>query len=413
MKRIVILCSVLSLSLFTKNSQAQVNLTKANELATSGKFTEAIGVYSDILGSDANNTAARLGRGFAYSWNHDFTNATSDFNTVLLKDPNNLEAQKGLAYVELWSGNSKKAIESFKNLIGKQPSNKEFYIALGKAQLNEGLLIDARKSFEKARRFDPADKEPEHLMHAIRTQPTKLDIDLLGGISSADGESKAGLRFVQLSSQVSKQVQLSVKYDNSLSLDNLGLITSSRTIPYYAGSIQYKWSRQLLTKLEGGFRNYSDSRVGEATGESQFTLEQVFFLKRGVSLKFGGALISPNVGQSAYLLLASYHQPVSKKITAGINYFYANRNVFNTTENRFLADADFYLPKGNLLNAGFYYGKSSSDVKSFSGNIYGGFIKGYFPVSNSIGIHLGVSAENNFLQNLFNANAGIHFRLEK
>jgi tetratricopeptide (TPR) repeat protein len=404
---------VVSCSLTTISSYAQDNLTKANNLAISGKFAEALQVYSEILSADANNTAARLGRGFTYSWNHEWGNATADFNTVLQKDPNNLDAQKGLAYVELWNGNDKKAIASFKSLIEKQPGNKELYIALGKAQLNEGLLADARKSFDKAKQLNPGDQEPELLINAIRTQPTKLDIDLLGGISTADGETKAGLRFLQLSSQVSKQVHLSVKYDNSLSLDNLGLITNSRTIPYYAGAIQYKWSRRLMTKLEGGFRNFTGAKVGEATGESQFTLEQVFFLKKGKSLKIGGAFISPNAGEDAYLLLASYHQPVSKKITAGINYFYANRNVFNTTENRFLADADFYLPKGNTINAGFYYGKSNSDVKTLTGNIYGGFIKGYFPVSNSIGIHLGVSAENNFVQNLFNVNAGFRFRLEK
>jgi tetratricopeptide (TPR) repeat protein len=404
---------VVSCSLFTINSHAQDKLSKANNLATSGKFAEAIQVYSEILSTNANNTAVRLGRGYTYSWNHEWAKATSDFTNILQKYPSNIDAQKGLAYVELWSGKDKKAIGSFSSLIEKQPGNKELYIALGMAQINEGLLGDARKSFDKAKQLNPGDQEPEQLINTIRTQPTKLDIDLLGGISTADGETKGGLRFVQLSSQVSKKVNLSVKYDNSLSLDNLGLITSKRTIPYYAGAIQYKWSRQLITKLEGGYRNFTDAKVGEGAGERQLTLEQIFFLKKGKSLKIGGAFIAPNAGPDAYLLLASYHQPVSKKITAGINYFYAKRNVFNTTENRFLADADFYLPKGNTINAGFYYGKSNSDVKTLSGNIYGGFIKSYFPVSNSIGIHLGVSAEKNFVQNLFNVNAGFRFRLEK
>lgn len=399
--------------LFSSPAFSQFDLQEAQLLARKGKYAEAIQIYTSALSVNSNNKDALLGRGFTYSWKHDFANATSDFNTLLQQDPGNQEAQKGLAYVALWSGNNNNAIEFFKNLILIQPQSKEFYIALGKAQMNEGLLKDARQSFQKAQQISPSDNESIQLKNAVRTQPTKLDIDILGGLSTADGESKTGLRFVQISSQVSKHLQLAVKYDNTLSLDNLSLITSNKTIPYYAGSFFYKWNRATATKFEGGFRNFSDAKTGEATSESQFSLEQVVFLKKGKSIKVGGVIISPNIGQTATLLLAGYHQPVTKKITAGINYFYANRNVFNSKENRFLLDADFFLRKGGSISAGFYYGKSASDNKLFEGNIYGGFLKSYFPVSNSIGIHLGVSAENNFLQDLFNVNAGIRFRLEK
>lgn len=402
-----------SCSLITINSHAQDNLSRAGNLATTGKFTKAIQAYSEILSADATNSVARLGRGFTYSWNHEWSNATADFNAVLQKEPNNMDAQKGLAYVALWSGNYKKAIQSFNSLIEKQPGNKEFYIARGQAQLNEGLLVEARQSFQKAEQLDPNDPEPQQLANAVRTKPTILDVDILGGVSSTDGKSKAGLRFVQVSSQVSKQLQVAAKYDNSLSMDNLGLITRNKTIPYYAASLFYKWNAQTATRVEGGVRNFADANANEASSESQFSIEQVLFLKKGKSLKFGGAVISPNVGQAAYILFAGYHQPISEKITAGINYFYTNRSASNTTENRFLADADFNLSKRNTINAGFYYGKSNSDVKILSGNIYGGFVRGYFPVSNSIGIHLGISAENNFVQNLFNVNAGFRFRLEK
>lgn len=413
MRSFVVPCCFLVCLLITVNSHAQNNLSTAQSLANSGKFTEAIRIYSEILAADPKNTKAELGRGYTYSWNHDFNEAIADFTDVLRKEPNNIEAQKGMAYAELWSGNSKDAVQSFKNLLAKQPGNKEFYIALGQAQLNEGLLIEARRSFEKAKELDPKDYEPVRLINAVRTKPTILDVDILAGISSTGGKSQGGLRFVQVSSQVTKKVQLAAKYDNSLSLDNLGLIVRNKTAPYYAGSVQYKWTQHLLTKVEGGFRNFSGAKSNEATGESQFSLEQVFFLKNNKAFKIGAALLSPNIGKSSYLLFTGYHQAVSKNVAAGINYFYSNRNVKNTTENRFLADADFYLPKGKTLNAGFYYGKQNSDDPVLSGNTYGGFLRGYFPVTNAIGIHLAVAAENNFIQNLFNANAGLRFRLEK
>ena len=277
MRHIYFLCSVLSLSFFALNSQAQNNLTIAQELARSGKFTEAIKKYSDLLASDESNIAARLGRGFTYSWNHDFTNAVADFNTIMQKESNNMEAQKGLAYVELWSGNYKKAIESFKSLIAKQPGSKEFYIALGQAQMNDGLLKDARQSFLKAEQLGPTDNEPKELVNAVRTQPTQFDVDILGGLSSADGKTKVGLRFVQVSSQVSNKLQLAAKYDNTLSLDNLSLITNNKTIPFYSASLFYKWNRNTATKIEGGFRNFNDAKANEASSESQFSLEQVVF----------------------------------------------------------------------------------------------------------------------------------------
>ncbi|NOT51146.1 MAG: tetratricopeptide repeat protein [Chitinophagaceae bacterium] len=404
---------ILLFCLTTINSTAQNNLAAAASLAREGKFNEAIKAYSEILISDQTHIAARLGRGFTYSWKHDFVNARADFNTVLVADPANTEAQKGLAYTDLWSGDYKNAIRSFDKLIEISPGVKEYYIARGQAQMNDGLLKDARLSFQKAEQLAPNDAESKQLLTAVKTKPTILDVDIIGGLSSADGISKTGLRYVQVSSQVSKQLQLAAKYDNSLSMDNLGLITINKSIPYYAGSLFYKWSNKTASKIEGGFRNFSDAKAGEASSESQFTLEQIFFLKKGRSLKAGAAFISPDAGSGASLFFAGYHQPVSKKTAAGITWFYAGRNVFNTTENRFLLDADFYLSKGNMLNAGFYYGRSNSDNRLFEGNTYGGFLKAFFPVSNSVGIHLGISAENNFIQNLFNANAGVRFRLEK
>jgi len=409
MRQIALVVMVLfSITVFSQDEYA-----KAQRLANSGKYPEAIELYTVVLATQSNNIEALLGRGYTYSWKHDFQNASADFRNVLNIQPGNMEAKKGLAYVALWSGDNKKAIPAFRELIAIKQDSKEFYIALGQAQMNEGLLKDARQSFQKAEQLAPNDAEPKQLLNALKTKPSIFDVDVIGGLSSADGVSKTGLRYVQVSSQISKKLQLAAKYDNSLSMDNLGLITRNKSIPYYAASLFYKWTEKTASKVEGGFRNFSDAKAGEASSESQFTLEQIVFLKKGKSLKAGAAFISPNAGTGASLFFAGYHQPVSKKIAAGISWFYANRNVLNTTESRFLLDADFYLNKGNMLNAGFYYGKSNSDNRLLEGNTYGGFLKAFFPVSNAVGIHLGLSAENNFIQNLFNANAGVRFRLEK
>lgn len=409
--RIITVLSV-CLFYFTSTSYAQEAMSKAAALAGSGKFEEAVQAYSAILRTESNNTAARLARGFVYSWKHEFVPAANDFNTVLLAEPGNREAKKGLAYIDLWSGQYKKAIRSFSDLLEKEQSA-EFYIALGQAQMNAGQLKHARASFEKAGQLKPADKEIPALLAAVRTRSTLFDLDILGGYSAAGSESKTGLRWVQISSQVSPNVQLAVKYDNTLSIDNLGLLLRNRSVPYYAGSVLYNWKGKALTRLEGGARNFKGANKGEASQESQFTLEQVFFLKKNRSLKAGVAVITPDIGNTAFLLFTGYRQPISNKVTAGLSYFYANRNISNTRENRLVADADFRLPSGATINAGGYFGRSDSDNKTLTGNTYGGFLRGYFPVSHAFGIHAGIAAENNFLQTLFNANAGIRIRLEK
>ena len=150
--------------LFSSTVFSQDDLKKAQQLANSGKYTEAIELYTAVLTSQSNNLEALLGRGYTYSWKHDFQNASADFSNVLKIQPGNMEAQKGLAYAALWSGDNKKAIKAFNELIAKKQDSKEFYIALGQAQMNDGLLKEARQSFLKAEQLAPNDAEPKQLI---------------------------------------------------------------------------------------------------------------------------------------------------------------------------------------------------------------------------------------------------------
>ena len=413
MRHVFFLFTTILFSMLCINIRAQGQINVAADLAHSGKYKDAIAAYNAVLAKDPSDIPALLGRGATYSWDHQFGSAKLDFYSVLQKDPGNVEAKQGLAFLYLWNDETKKAILLFNELIATQPSNKAFLIGRGQAQMREGMLKEARRSFEMASKLDPNDSEPKELVAAVRTQPAALDLDILAGVTTSTGESKTALRFLQLSSQVTKKLQLSAKYDNTLSLDNLSLITAKTAVPYYSGSVYYSWNRQTATKFEGGYRSFSETKSNPASGESQFSVEQVIFLKRGSTIKLGGAVMKPNIGNGAYLLLAGYHQPFSKRLTAGVNYFYSRRKGFDTQENRILVDADLRVKQSLLLNAGFYYGKSNSDLPIFAGNTFGGFLKGYLPISNSIALQAGIAAENNFIQNLVSLNAGIRFRLEK
>lgn len=414
MKKIPSLVLTAFLSFMSFISLAQDDLNEAGKLAAAGKYDDAIGIYSTLLSKNANATGALIARGYVYAWKHDFVQAKSDFSTALVQDSGNKDAQKGLAYVALWSGAYKTAVEGFSKLSAAFP-NKEMFTALALSQMNAGQLKEARKNFAKASVLDPSDQEIIQLIMAVDSKPGILELDMLGGVAGTGGNIKTGIRWIQLSSQLSPRINLSVRYDNSLSIDNGGLILRNQSAPYYAGSMLYNWKGKALTRVEAGFRQYpANSVAGALTGnETQFGLEQVLFLKKNRSIKAGVMLLSPDSGSSGLLLMAGYRQTLGKKITAGLSYFNASRSQDKTVENRMLADADIRLQKGIVINPGLYYGIAATKGKTGSANTYGGFIRGYFPLSKMFGLHIGIAAEKNQLQSLLNLNAGFKIRLEK
>ena len=393
--------------------KAQQDIQSAANLASRGNFKSAIGIYSSILQKEANNRQALIARGFTYSWDHQFKNAVADFKAVLKSDPQNFDARKGLAYISLWKGDFKNAVFEFNDLIVLQPKLKELHVALALAHLNLGNQLKARAALLNASTIDPADAEVKSLIDAVRTSASVFEIDVMGGYSSADNVNRSGLRFLQISSQLHPKIKLSAKYDNSLSLDNAGLLINKTTIPYYAGSLNYKWSKLTATRVEVGYRNISIDKTVGASSEMQYGLEQVFYLKSMHAIKAGAAVIDPEIGEQALLLSGGYQYSFSKMISAGLDYFYADRKVFNTSENRILLSANGNLTAGKSISAGVYYGHSTSDLISMQGDIKGFFVRTYVPISNAFGIHAGIASEKNFLQTIFNVQAGIRFRLEK
>jgi tetratricopeptide (TPR) repeat protein len=414
MKNIKILLVILCSSLFLiPQSYGQSTLKNAAQLAQKSLYKESIEAYTELLKINQNNIEALIGRAYAYSWNGMYTSAKKDFFTVLVKDPINFEAQKGIAYIALWQNDNKNAITLFKALTAKHPIQAELFIALGQAQMNEGKLKDAKLSFNKAWELDAKDYEPSELLKAVSNQPTKLDIDIIGGISTVNRNTNTVLRLVQISSQITAKTQLSLRYDNSLSQDNLRLIATKQSIPYYAAAVFYKWNKKNYTKIETGFRKFNGAKTNEVNKEIQLTAEQIVFLQKGKSIRVGGSYISPNIGIQSYLLFVGYHQPIHKNITVGSNYFFANRKEFNTMEHRIVVDGDISFKKNKLLNIGFYYGKTISDLTAFKSNTYGSFAKMIIPVSNAFAFSLSTTLEKNTQQNLVTFNAGLRYRLEK
>ncbi len=405
-------CLLLFLAV-SMNVLAQQDIGAARSLAAKGMFKQSIELYSAILANNDADMEARIGRAYTYSWAHQFTLARKDFEKVLKNDAANFDAQKGLAYIQLWSGSYHEAAQSFSRLIKANPATKELYIARGLAQLNNGEQMNARASFLGAQKMDPSDQEVKGFLEAVRTSPTILDADVIGGISIIDGDTKTGLRLVQVSSQVLPKLQLMAKYDNSLSLDNASLLLNKINIPYYAGAVTYQWNRFTTTRTEVGGRNINSGKASAGSTEMQYGIEQLFYFRKGTTVKAGAAFITPEEGENAYVLSAGIGQTFHKKFTARIDYYYANRNIQATTDNRIVISGDYRLPGSVLINAGFYAGKSSSDLPEFSGNMFGYFGRTIIPVGNKIAFQVGVTGENSFLQTLFTANAGLRFRLEK
>lgn len=75
----------------------------ARQLATSGRYPEAILMLEQRLAAQPDDIDARTLLGIVLSWDRQYGRAREELRRVLAKDPKNSDARQALARVELWS----------------------------------------------------------------------------------------------------------------------------------------------------------------------------------------------------------------------------------------------------------------------------------------------------------------------
>ena len=248
-----------------------------------GAFPDAIRDYQSGLKREPDNPQASSGLAWTYAWSHHFDEARSQFEHLAKIEPYYLDARKGLAYVDLWRGNAKAARRQFEQLSREDQGNPEYVLAIAQAAYLEGDLPAAHAAYAEALKLKPGFEAARSGLQATETAQVQRSpaLTLLGGSTDESGESHAGLRFAQLSMQVTGDLRLWIIHDRGLAFDVFApdgreLSASTTTVGGF-----YNYSPHLAARLEVGERKLPDETDPVVTGE------QVFFVSGTTIPKVG------------------------------------------------------------------------------------------------------------------------------
>ena len=323
-----------------------------------GKFDAAIADYSEGLRREPQNPQALSGLGWTYAWSHRFDDAVTIFRRFAQLQPYDLDPKKGLAYVALWRGHPKDARSQFEALASQDPENPDYALAIGQAAFQEGDLDAAQAAFEKALKLKPdltAARSGLKSVAQARVQRNPA-VMVLGGRSSQGGESHTGLRFAQLSLQVSHDLRLWVQDDRGLGTD---LFTPDRRFlnaqTVTAGAF-YNYTQKLGLQVDAGERHLP--------GESDpvFDAEQVFFL--GKTVPKVGFWYTHTPVNSQWITYADVYRRLNDYFSLEPTVYYAYDGTYHETRGAVLAT--YNTPGQAQLGLGVALGSKQSAAGSKS-----------------------------------------------
>ncbi|MBV6441503.1 MAG: hypothetical protein DYG98_06180 [Haliscomenobacteraceae bacterium CHB4] len=428
--------------LFLAQTAFGQNLSEAKRLSEAGQYADAEKIYDAVLTSNPDNPDAFVGAGFNYSWWKQYEKARQKFESALSLDPVNAdalvgqgynaawagnyeaakkyfkklaqlqpgsaEAQKGLGYVNLWSGRGQAAERCFEELILAHPKEIEYYIALAQANLLESEAKKARVALKSGLQIDPANPVATELLEKTYALAAPLEFDVWGGYSDLGGDGKIGLRTVQLTARVAKPLRMYLKYDNSLTLDLASLVRNNQEAQAFSGGGVVTWNSRFITRLEYGAR-----LLPADVTQQIFSGEQVVIISDKLSVKGGGFFGSSDQIPNEWLAYGSLRVPLSPWYAVEPYYFLSKVDGAPGNETRFMLNNQFRSHGGYELNLGLLYGKAGVGTEVTNKNIYGGYVTGILPFSQSVWGLASLRYEKAPFQELFAAALGVKLRLEK
>lgn len=129
--------------------------SRAVELASTGKFSEAIGPFRAVLKEDPNNVLAHFYLAVSYHRLHHFDNAVRQLEETLEFDPSNARAQELLGTIWLEEKNYARAQQRFQELLKIAPADYGANYNLGILAARKGDWAEAIRYLETAVRADP------------------------------------------------------------------------------------------------------------------------------------------------------------------------------------------------------------------------------------------------------------------
>ena len=297
-----------------------------------GKFDAAIADYQEGLRREPANPEALSGLGWTYAWSHRFDDAVAVFRRFAQLQPYDLDPKKGLAYVALWRGHARDARGQFEALASQDPENPDYALAIGQAAFQEGELDAAQTAFEKALKLKPDLTAARSGLAAVaqaRTQRNPAVMVLGGRSSEGGGRSRTGLRYAQLSLQVTHDLRLWVIDDRGLGAD---LFTPDRRFinaqTVTAGAF-YNYTQKLGLQVDAGERHLP----GET--DPVVDAEQVFFL--GNTVPKVGFWYTHTPASSQWITYADLYRRLNDYFSLEPTVYYAYDGTYHETRGALLA----------------------------------------------------------------------------
>jgi Flp pilus assembly protein TadD len=381
------------------------------------QYDTAATEFLEVLKFRPGNIQALSGLGFDYAWAGRYDDARSTFTKLSRIHPEDAEAEKGLAYTALYSGDSEDAMARFNALTIKNPESREYWVAYGEACMAAKRTGSAREAFKKARAIEPSNAEIKNLLLSTRKAGAFAELDAWGGYSSVEGDSRVGMRFVQLTVQAAEKLRVYGKYDNSLSLDNRFFIQQDRFADaWFAGGV-YDWNKSLTTKLEYGFRSLPGN-----TSQQLISFDQVFFLKHRseyglTNWHIGGMAGIGNGISNEYLGYGGVYISLSRRWALEPTYYYSVSAFQNLQQHRLQGGVKYVAPAGLEINGGAYWSTNVASSKYPPNNdkVYGAYLLALYPISSRWMAQLTWRQETGTggTPNIVSVAAGLKLRFEK
>ncbi|MFZ1530333.1 MAG: tetratricopeptide repeat protein [Ferruginibacter sp.] len=371
-----------------------------------GKYYKAEAGFKALLSKDKNNIEVLLASGFNYAWNREYGSAKERFQQVLKLKPGHADAVKGMAYVYLYSESYTKAAAAFQNLVNANPSSQEYRMALALAYMNLQKKGKAMDQFRKILELNPGNEEAKKYISNIMSGRSVAELMALAGNTLVEGQSKFGLRQVQLGFYINSENMVYLRYDNALSLDNYFLLQSNEKTRGYFGGFYSRWQQRIGSKFEYGSRSLPDNKA-----QNIFQTEQLVFLPKNYVVKLGGSYVSTTGQPGEWMMMAGVSAPVGSRIRIEPNYYFIQRAA---KEQRLLLSAKYNFNAYTDAGLGVYTGREREAKKNIDNKIYGIYAYGNFPIAGPLYGTANARYEKDATgQHVFIAAAGIKISFSK
>jgi tetratricopeptide (TPR) repeat protein len=308
-KNIIAVVIIMMIALLPVAVKAQ-NTEDAIRLSHAGKYDEAERIFNKLIIADAKNTRLLIASGFNNAWNKKYLAAKNRFRQALELESGNEEAAKGLAYTYLYNAECAKAADAFNKLSAAHFNNEEYHFALGLAYMNMQKKSKAYLQFEKVLELNNANAHAQKFMDEIQSGKKILELSSLVGITGFSGETRFGLRQIQLGYHVNNEVLVYARYDNALSQDNYFFLKNNFRATALFGGVYSRWHNRAGSRFEYGYRSFPGK-----VHQNIFQTEQIIFLPKNFSVKLGGSVVNTtDETQNEWMLMGGLSVPAGNKI---------------------------------------------------------------------------------------------------